>query len=82
MMNIQLSSEELVKNISAFDVLQYMDEYELSTLVRDYLGKNLIDKSQQKSVQGMLNVFINHAQEIKAICSKDDINALIEELSK
>ena len=54
-MNIEISTEELVNNISAGDVLQYMDQHELSTLVRDYLSKNLLDKRQQQSVQGLLH---------------------------
>ncbi len=81
-MKIEISTQELMKNVSAFDVLQYMDEYELSTLVRDYLSKHLLDQRQQQSVKGLLNLFIEHAAEIKATCSQDDIDALIEEFTK
>ena len=82
MMKIEISTEELISNISAFDVLEHMDEYELSTLVRDYLSKHLLDQRQQQSVKGLLNLFIEHAAEIKATCPQDDIDALIEEFTK
>lgn len=81
-MKIEISTKELIRNVSAFDVLQFMDEYELSTLVRDYLSKNLLNHRQQQSVQGLLNLFIEHAAEIKATCPQGDIDALIEEFSK
>ncbi len=81
-MKIEISTQELIANITAFDVLQYMDEYQLSTLVRDYLNKHLVDQCQQQSVKGLLNLFIEHAAEIKATCPQDDINALIEEFTK
>lgn len=81
-MNIEISTEELVNNISAGDVLQYMDQHELSTLVRDYLSKNLLDKRQQQSVQGLLHLFIEHAAEVKATCSQSEIDELIEEYTK
>ena len=81
-MKIEISTEELVANVSAHDVLNYMDEYELSTLVRDYLNKNLLEASQQQGVQGLVNLLINHADEIKATCPQDDINALIEALGE
>jgi len=81
-MIIEIGTEELVNNISALDVLQYMDEHELSTLVRDYLSKNLLDKRQQQSVQGLLNLFIEHAPEVRATCPQVDIDALVEEYTK
>ena len=82
MMIIKIGTEELVNNISALDVLQYMDEHELSTLVRDYLSKNLLDKRQQQSVQGLLNLFIEHAPEVRATCPQVDIDALVKEYTK
>lgn len=82
MMSIQISSEELVRNISAYDVLNYMDEYELSTLVRDYINKNMLNKIQQQSIQGLLHLLTLHAEEIRSNCLQDDIDALIEELTK
>ena len=81
-MIIEISTEKLFNNISAGDVLQYMDEHELSTLVRDYLSKNLLDKRQQQSVQGLLNLFIEHAPEVRATCPQVDIDALVEEYTK
>ena len=82
MMIIKIGTEELGNNISALDVLQYMDEHELSTLVRDYLSKNLLDKRQQQSVQGLLHLFIEHAAEVRATCPQADIDALIQEYTK
>jgi hypothetical protein len=81
-MKIEISTEQLVANISAHDVLTYMDEYELSTLVRDYINKHLLQASQQQGIQGLVNLFIDHAEEIKTTCPQGDINALIEELTK
>jgi hypothetical protein len=81
-MNIEISTEELVNNISAGDVLQYMDQHELSTLVRDYLSKNLLDKRQQQGVHGLLHLFIEHAAEVRATCSQSEIDELIQEYTK
>ena len=81
-MKIEISTQELFNNISAGDVLQYMDQHELSTLVRDYLSKNVLDKRQQQSVQGLLNLFIEHAPEVRATCPQADIDALVKEYTK
>lgn len=82
MMKIEISAEELVANVTAFDVLQYMDDYELSTLVSQYISKNLLSKTDEDNLQSLLDLIFNHVDELKASMHKCDLDALIEVLQE
>jgi len=82
MMKIEISTEEMMKNISAFDVLQHMDDYELSTLVSQYISKNLLSKTDEDNLQSLLDLIFNHVDELKASMHKCDLDALIEVLQE
>lgn len=81
-MKIEISTEEMMKHISAFDVLQHMDDYELSTLVSQYISKNLLSKTDEDNLQSLLDLIFNHADELKASMHKCDLDALIEVLQE
>jgi hypothetical protein len=82
MMKIEISTEEMMKHISAFDVLQHMDDYELSTLVSQYISKNLLSKTDEDNLQSLLDLIFNHVDELKASMHKCDLDALIEVLQE
>ena len=81
-MKIEISTEEMMKNISALDVLQHMDDYELSTLVSQYISKNLLSKTDEDNLQSLLDLIFNHVDELKASMHKCDLDALIEVLQE
>lgn len=81
-MKIEISTEEMMKHISAFDVLQHMDDYELSTLVSQYISKNLLSKTDEDNLQSLLDLIFNHVDELKASMHKCDLDALIEVLQE
>lgn len=81
-MKIEISTEEMMKHISAFDVLQHMDDYELSTLVSQYISKNLLSKTDEDNLQSLLDLIFNHIDELKASMHKCDLDALIEVLQE
>ena len=81
-MKIEISTEEMMKHISAFDVLQHMDDYELSTLVSQYISKNLLSKTDEDNLQSLMDLIFNHVDELKASMHKCDLEALIEVLQE
>ena len=81
-MKIEISTEEMMKHISAFDVLQHMDDYELSTLVSQYISKNLLSNTDEDNLQSLLDLIFNHVDELKESMHKCDLDALIEVLQE